>query len=294
MKITFLGTSAMQPTKERNPSAIFLNYKDENILIDCGEGTQRQMKIIKLKATKLTRIIITHMHPDHTLGLPGMLYNLYANEYNKTLQIYGPKGINDIVKFFIGTIGKKIKYEIHELKNGIIINENEFFIKATKLNHSIECYGLEFIEKDKRKINLDYIKKFGLKQDPILKKLQKGKNIIWKGKKIEANKSTFLIKGKKVSFILDTKLCKNCYKIAKDSDILISESTFLDNLKEKAEEYKHLTAKQAAEIAENSNVKKLVLTHISPRYGSNKNIFEEAKKYFKNVMVAKDFSEVEL
>ncbi len=284
----------MQPTKERNLSSILLNYDSENILFDCGEGVQRQMKIAKIKPTRLTRVIISHLHPDHTIGLPGLLYNLYANEYKKTLHIYGPKGIREIVRFFIGFVGKKIKYEIHEIISGTIIKEKKFSVKAIKLDHDIECYGFEFIESDKRKINLNYLKKFGLKQNPILKRLQEGKSITWKGNKIEVDKATKLIKGKKIAFIWDTKLCNNCRKIAKDADLLISESTFIDNLKQKASKYKHLTAKQAAEIAKKSNVKKLILTHISSRYKDGKEILKEAKNIFKNTKVAKDFMEVEI
>ncbi len=284
----------MQPTKERNLSSIHLNFENENILFDCGEGTQRQMKIAKIKATKLTKIIISHLHPDHIMGLPGILYTLYANEYKKTLDIYGPEGIEKIVNFLIGITGHKIKYNIHKIKQGIIIKEKTFIIKSKKLEHNIPCYGFEFIEIDKRKINLNYLKKYGLKQHPILKNLQDGKSIKWEGKKIDVEKATNLIKGKKISVIMDTRICKNCYDLAKDSDIAIIESTFLNNLKEKAKEYKHLTAKEAAGIAKKSNVKKLILTHISSRYKDDEEILKEAKKEFKNTICAKDFLEINL
>ena len=295
MEITFLGTSGMQPTRERNLSAVLLSYNNENILIDCGEGTQRQFKFADLKATRVTKILISHLHGDHILGLPGFLQNLEVNNYSGKLKIYGPKGIKDFIEF-IRKLGvfNKLKYEITEIKEGIICSEKTFLIKAHKLDHYGICYGFEFIEKDRRKINLDYLKKFDLKQHPILKNLQQGRSIVWKNKKIDVNKATNLISGKKIGFISDTKLCANCYKIGKNADLLISEATFIDELKEKAKEYRHLTAKQAAEIAKKSKAKKLVLNHFSQRYKDENIILKEAKIVFKNTECAKDFMKIRI
>ncbi|MDD5133187.1 MAG: ribonuclease Z [Candidatus Nanoarchaeia archaeon] len=297
MKIIFLGTAAMQPTKDRSLFSILINYNEESIMIDCGEGTQRQMKIAGLKPTKLTKILISHMHGDHLFGLPGLMQYLRANDYQKTLEIYGPSKLKEFLACAIktGTIEENIKYNINEIKEGIICKSKDFSIKALKLDHTGICYGFQFIENDKRRIDLNYLKKFGLKQHPILKNLQQGKDIIWNGKKILASKATKLIKGKKIAFILDTKLCKNCYELAKDSDVLISEATYLDELKDRAEAYKHMTVKQVAEIAKKSNIQKLILTHFSQRYKDTKDLEKEAKKYFKKqVICAKDFLEIEI
>ena len=133
-----------------------------------------------------------------------------------------------------------------------------------------------------------------MKQHPILKNLQQGKSIVWKNKKIDVNKATNLISGKKIGFISDTKLCANCYKIGKNADLLISEATFIDELKEKAKEYRHLTAKQAAEIAKKSKAKKLVLNHFSQRYKDENIILKEAKIVFKNTECAKDFMKIRI
>ncbi|MCX6711860.1 MAG: MBL fold metallo-hydrolase, partial [Candidatus Woesearchaeota archaeon] len=120
MKITFLGTSCMVPTKDRNHISILLNYKNENILIDCGENTQRQLKIANVSPTKITRILITHWDGDHVLGLPGLIQTLAANEYNKTLQIYGPKGSKEMVSNMLKTYNMKdkIKLSVIEVKSG--------------------------------------------------------------------------------------------------------------------------------------------------------------------------------
>ena len=98
MKITFLGTSAMLPTKERNPSSIFIEYGKEGILIDCGEGTQRQMRIKGIKPTKISKLLITHFHGDHVLGIPGLMQSLGASNYTKKLEIYGPRGSKNFLK----------------------------------------------------------------------------------------------------------------------------------------------------------------------------------------------------
>ncbi len=296
MKLVFLGTGSMQPTKERNLSSTYFNYEAEHILFDCGEGTQRQMKISGLKPTKLTRIIISHFHADHVIGLGGILRNLEANDYKETLMIYGPKGIE---KFFNNIMnsayyGNGVKVKLIEIKSGIIINEKKFKIQAIQLDHSVQSFGFAFIENDKRKINIEYLKKFELTQHPILGDLQRGKDIVWNKKKITAKKATYLVKGKKISFIWDTGYCENAVKLAKDSDLLVSESTFSIQEKEKAKQYKHLTSEDAAKIAKKSKSKKLILTHFSQRYKETTELKKEAQKIFKEVECAEDFMEVNI
>ena len=294
MKVVFLGTSAMQPTKERNLFSLLISYKNENILVDCGEGTQRQFKFANLKPTKITKIFLTHLHGDHVFGLPGFLQNLEVNGYSRVLDIYAPKGINEFINFIkkLGTF-EKLKIRTHVLEHdGKIFENKDFILETYKLEHTAPCFGLRFVEKDRRKINIEYTKKFGLIQHPLLGKLQKGQDIVWKGKKITAKEGTILVKGKIIAVIADTRVCENCYKIAKDADLLICEATYLSDLEEKAKEYTHLTAKQAAEIAKRSNAKKLVLTHFSQRYKNVSWLKEEAKEIFPNVECAKDLMEI--
>ena len=294
-----LGTSEATPTAKRSQLAMLLKYKNENILIDCGEGTQRQFKIAKLNPLKITRIFISHWHGDHVLGLPGLLQTLALNNYSKVLKIYGPKGTKRFVKLLLRTFifRERIKTEIHEIiKDSKIIDEKDFYIEAYKMQHFTPCLAYRFVEKDIRKIDINFIKKIGLKPGPLLGKLQQGKSIMFKGKKIKAKQATKIKKGKKVAFIIDTLFNKNCFKVAKDADLLISESTFLESEHgDKAKERGHLTAKQAATIAKKSTVKKLILTHLSQRYSKNpKVILEEAKKIFKHAEIAEDFMEIKL
>jgi len=297
MEVIFLGTSEATPTAEKNQAAMLLVHRDEQILIDCGENAQRQIKIAKLNPCKITRILITHWHGDHILGLPGLLQTLALNGYSKTLKVYGPSGtkkfLNQILGMFL-FVGK-LKTEIHEINNnGVFLESDDFKLEAYKMKHTAPCLAYSFIEKDRRRIKMDYIKKIGIKPGPLLGELQRGKNIKHNGKTIKAKDATYLIKGKKVAFILDTMLNENCIKAAKDADLLISESTFLHSEHaDKAKERGHLTAKQTAEIAKKAKVKRLLLTHISQRYSKDETpILQEAKKTFKNAELAKDFMKI--
>lgn len=284
----------MQPTKDRNLSSILFSHGSENILIDCGEGTQRQFRKAKISPAKITRILLTHWHGDHVLGLPGLLSTLQWSEYQGTLEIYGPKGTkNYFHKMFQGFDNNlTLPVNITEISSGKFIETKDFYIEAHRVDHSAPCLAYNFIEKDRRNIKVNYIKKFGLKNNPILRKLSEGKNITYKGKKILAKNATVLTKGKKVSVILDTRYNSNLIKIAKNADILIGESTHLNELKEKSEKYKHLTVKQTSEVAKRANVKKLILTHFSQRYKDTNVIEKEAKAVFKNIIISKDLMEV--
>ena len=296
MKIIFLGTGSMQPTKTRNLSSIYISHDKDNFLVDCGDGTQRQMKIADLKPTKITKILISHFHADHILGLGGIVRSLYANQYNGTIEIYGPKNLK---KFFENIINsafysKGLKIKLIEFEEGKIIETNSLIVEAVKLSHSVPSFGFIFKEKDKRKINLDYTSKFGLTKHPLLGNLQNGKDIIYNNKKIKVEKATKLVKGKKLGIITDTEPCSGCLKIAKDSDLLISESTFSESDLDKAKEYKHMTSKQAATIAKKAKCKKLILTHFSQRYKDVKELKREAELIFSNTETAEDFKSFQI
>jgi ribonuclease Z len=297
IEIIFLGTSSMVPTKERNHSGALISFKGNNILVDCGEGTQRQLKFAGISASKINKILITHWHGDHVLGLPGLLQTLAANDYDKILEIYGPKGtkgrFNHMFKAFEFD-HSRIKINIKEINNGIFFENDDFVLETLQLEHGIECLGYNFIEKDRRRIELKKAERYGLKEGPILGKLQDGKTITLNGKKIKPSDVSYIVEGKKVTFISDTLPCRNAYKLAEDADLLICEATYKSELEGKSEEYYHMTAKQAAAIANKENVKQLILTHISARYKDGKEVEEDAKDVFDNVKCAYDLMKVEL
>ena len=296
IKITFLGTSYALPTAKRNHTAILLNYNGENILVDCGEGTQRQFRKAKLNPCKLTRILITHIHGDHVLGLPGLLETLSLNEYNKTLFIYGPKGIKIFFKNMEKTFRLKPNYKIKiEEVDGKFFETDDFYLESKKMTHGIPCNAYSFVKKVQIRIDKEKLKKTKLPFSQLLQKLKHGKNVSYQGKKYLAKNLTFMEKGKKVSFILDTSFNKGISTFVNDSDLLICEATFDSKLESKAKEKKHLTSEQAGKIAKESKSKKLILTHISQRYEKNLNkLLNDAKKVFKNSQIANDFDIIEV
>lgn len=294
--LTFLGTSQAVPTAKRNHTAILLRHNEEMILVDCGEGTQRQFRIADINPCKLTRILITHWHGDHVLGIPGLLQTLALNGYNKTLHVYGPKGTKRFMQSIYDTFvfSGKIDVKVEEVEKGVIIDENNFFVEAFPVIHGAPCVAYKFNEKDKRRIETSKIKKYNL-PGPLIGKLQKGENISYNNLKVKSEDVTYVQKGKSISFVLDTKLCDNCVKAAKNADLLITESTYSSELEDKAAEYKHLTSAQAGQIAKKAKVKNLILTHISQRYEKDdEKILREARKVFPKTELARDFMKLNI
>lgn len=290
----------MVPTKERNPSSFYLEYDGEGLLFDCGEGTQRQMNIANINRNKVKKIFITHWHGDHVSGIIGLIQTLNASSENPKLEIFGPEGTKEKMNHVLNSafFDNKINIEISEIKYSdsvIKICENKkYYIEAISLDHGVPCLGYSFIEKDKIKIKVSETSKIGIPDGPLLGKLQEGKNIIFKNKKYKNKDLTFFKYGKKISFVLDTSFTKNAIKISKDSDVLICEATYLEKHLEKGDKHKHLTATQAATIANMSNTKKLVMTHFSQRYSDIKEIEEEAKNIFSESYAGYDFLKLKI
>lgn len=294
IKITFLGTSAQIPTAKRNHTGILLSYGAENILVDCGEGIQRQFRIMKLNPCKVTRILLTHKHGDHVFGLPGLLSTLSFSGYNKTLYIYGPAGIKKFMEDFLKLVNieRNFKIEIKEV-SGKFFENSDFYLEAEKMKHGIPTNAYSFVVKNKFRLDKKKLEKSKLPSGPLMKKLKEGKNVSYDGKKFKAKDFTYLEKGKKVSFVFDTLDNKNIVPFVKGANVLIAESSFGSDLTDMATKHLHLTSEQCGKIAKKAKVEKLILTHISQRYEINRKfILDDAKKNFKNVDLVKDFDEV--
>ena len=189
---------------------------------------------------------------------------------------------------------KRLDFAVKEVKNGIFFENNEFQLEAYQMEHVIETLGCRFSEKDKIKIDMKKVKEFNIPYGPLIGKLQQGKAIEHNGKKISPDDVGFIENGKTVAYVTDTVICDNCYKVADNADLLISEATYSSKLVGKSEEYGHMTAKQAAQIANKSNVKQLVLIHFSARYKNTQELEEDARDIFNNVICANDFMKLEL
>jgi ribonuclease Z len=190
MELTFLGTSCMVPTKERNVSGIFLDYNGDGMLIDCGEGTQRQMNIAGINRNRAKKVLISHWHGDHVAGLVGLLQTLGNDENPPKITIYGPKGTKERMFHLLNAIVFNIKVDmaIKELDpRGEVTRFHEtedYILEAIDLRHNTPCLGFSFIEKDKLKINMGKAKELGLKEGPLIGKLQRGLTVQHKGKEI--------------------------------------------------------------------------------------------------------------
>jgi ribonuclease Z len=297
IKLTFLGTGSAVPTKKRNHPSILLTYKDENILIDCGEGTQRQFRYAGLNPCKITKILITHWHGDHVFGLAGLLQTLALNGYNKTIKVYGPQGTKKFMALFSQLFVKReeINLEVHEIEKTNFFDSEDFSLEAAEMQHETPALAYAFVIKEKNRLDRKKLKKLKLPNGPLIGELKQGKTISFNEKKIDGKKLLYKEEGRRVAIIMDTAINNECYKIAKDSNLLITEATYSKEDVDMAVDRAHLTSEDAANIAKKSKSQKLVLTHLSQRYESNPTkILKEAKKIFKNTILAEDLMTLEV
>jgi ribonuclease Z len=189
---------------------------------------------------------------------------------------------------------KKLDFAVKEVKSGVFFENGDFRLEAHPLEHGIETLGYSFIEKDKRKVDMKKARKLGIPEGPLIGKLQQNKSIEYKDKKIMPDDVTYQEKGKKIAYVTDTVLCDACFKIAENSDLLICEATYSSKLAGKSEEYGHMTARQAAQVANKANAKQLVLIHFSARYKNTQELEEDARDLFDNVICANDLMNIDL
>lgn len=299
LKITFLGTSGTVPSVERNSPAIFVQFGGHRFLFDCGEGTQRQMMIAKTGFRNLDNIFISHLHTDHFIGLFGLLETMSLNERTKPLNVYAPRA--KVLKALFDVFGyDMLNYPINvrELRDGEEVKFDGFKIMAFKTEHIVQSVGYAVIEDERRgKFDRDKAEKeLGIPPGPLYAKLARGESIVWNGKLITPEMVLGeKRRGRKVVYTGDTRPTERTVEVARGADILIHDAAFREELKDWAIESGHSTAKEAAEVAKQAGVKKLILTHISTRYSKDVSpLLEEAKEVFENTTVAEDFLNLEV
>ena len=306
MNITFLGTSSGVPTLTRNVSslALKLSQKAEVWLFDCGEGTQHQIIKSTIKSSQIRKIFITHMHGDHIYGLPGLLATLGLSGNSKGIDIYGPSNLKNFISSALKNSYCKISFPLKffEVENSAQTNTNLFEdelmeVKCASLKHRLPAYGYRVNEKDKPgQFNLEKAQKLNIPAGPIYGKLHSGQIVKLEDGRI-FNGSDFCgepRKGESFVYCTDTIFSERAVELSKNVDLLVHESTFSEKDKEMAFEKLHSTTTMAAKTALLSNAKKLVLTHLSPRYTSKSavkpiDLLNEAKQIFPNTFLAKDF-----
>jgi len=299
LSIIFLGTSGSWPTTKRNVTSIAIKRGKEIILFDCGEGTQRQLQRSSISYMQITKIFITHFHGDHFLGLPGLIQTMQLNDREAPLNIYGPKGMNKLLGQLLSLGFFKPNYKIysHEVRQGDELDFNGYTIKIIKVKHGVPTIAYSLEEKLRPgKFNKPKALELGIPEGPFFSKLQQGISItLDDGRKIDPEMVLGPSrKGRKIVYSGDTVPTEKMIDFAKDADVLIHEATFHSDFNDLSTSYGHTTASEAAEIAKKANVKKLFLTHISPRYLDSNKLKEEAIKIFKNTDIPNDYEEFEV
>ncbi len=297
LEIVFLGTGSGPPTPHRNHASVFLRYEQDRILLDCGEGTQRQIITAGLNFMKIKNIFISHWHADHWIGLIGLFYTMNLESRKDPIYIYGPdadrfvQNLKDMNYWGAGfrIIPKNVPYEGNMITR--VYECDDYDILSIPAKHTVPSVAYAFVEKDRRNVDISLAgKKFGLRQGPMVGKLKSKGEIEFKGKKIRLEDVMVIRKGIKVVYSGDTEPCDNIVKISKGSDVLIHDATFV----EAKEDRMHSGAKEAAKIAKKSGVKNLILTHFSRRYQNVKELEDESRKVFKNTKAARDFMKIEV
>nr|WP_294998013.1 ribonuclease Z [uncultured Methanobrevibacter sp.] len=299
MEIIFLGTSSAVHSKDRNHPSIALKAFGEVFLFDCGEATQKQILKTNISPMKISKIFLTHYHGDHILGLPGLLQSMSLNGREKKLTIYGPKGLNKIKDaiYSLGYCAIEYPVEFIEIDSGIIEDNEEYFIQAQRVKHNVPALAYAIEEKKKPRFLRDKAIELGVPVGPAFGRLHNGEEVEIDGRIIKPEQVLGEPrKGIKITYSGDTRPCEEMIMLARDSTILIHESTFLKQDYTNAEEYAHSTSIDAAYVAKDSNSKELILTHISTRYSDDyaEIMLKEAQSVFENTRLANDFMEIEL
>jgi len=295
MKLTILGCYAATPTKNTNPTAQVLEIRNHIFLIDCGEGTQVQLRRSKVKFARIKHIFISHLHGDHFYGLIGLISTFMLLGRSADLHIYGPKGLKELTLLQLKLTKSWTSYTLcfHELESDqpeVLFEDDKVTVTTIPLEHRVYANGFLFMEKEKeRKLNVNAVLNYEIDKC-YYQNIKKGKDItLDSGEVIPNEKLTFdPPKPKGYAFCSDTVYFPQIINQIKNIDVLYHESTFLDKHEHLAKKTKHTTAKQAALIAKEANIGQLILGHFSTRYDGFDEFKKEAETVFPNVVLADD------
>ncbi|MBP9793958.1 MAG: ribonuclease Z [Flavobacterium sp.] len=295
MNLTILGCYAATPRTFTNPTSQVLEINNRLFLIDCGEGTQVQLRKNKVKFSAINHIFISHLHGDHFFGLIGLISTFNLLSRNNPLTIYGPVGIQEIIKLQLKLSNSWPQYELNFVElsskdSEVIFEDDKVLVKTIPLKHRVYTNGFHFQEKPKeRRLNIDKVQEYEVEKC-YYQNIKNGKDIILEDGRIISNvELTFdPPKPKSYAFCSDTMYHESIIPIINEVDVLYHETTFLDSEEHLAEKTMHSTAKEAARIALKANVGQLILGHYSTRYESIEMFKKEAQTVFENVLLADD------
>lgn len=295
MKLTILGCYSATPRTNTNHTSQVLQMRNHMFLIDCGEGTQVQLRKNKIKFNRIKHIFISHLHGDHYFGLPGLISSFRLLTREADLHIYGPKGLKEVITLQMKLADSWTNYRLifHELsskKSELIYEDDKVEVHTIPLTHRVYTNGFLFKEKEyERKLVIGKVEDANI-NIAYYRKLKQGFDV--------TNEDGILIKNEDVTvpgkkplsyaYCSDTAYNEAIIPIVQETDVMYHESTFLEKLVHKAEKTKHSTAKQAATIAKKANIKNLVLGHFSTRYEDLSEFKQEAEEVFENVLLAEE------
>jgi ribonuclease Z len=291
LAVTILGNNSAVPAFDRHPTSQVVTLNGQNFLVDCGEGTQIQMINYKIRRSKISHIFISHLHGDHYFGLVGLINSFSLLSHQQELHVFGPSPLQEIIEMQLRVADTRLCHPLyfHTISGGATLVDNEKIeIKCFPTEHRIECYGFTFREKKRpRRLNMESVKE----QDvPVhfYENLQNGEDFITPGGEVIKNEQLTekAVKGKTYAFCADTRYTESILDHIRDADMIYHESTYLDNLRDRAQERFHSTSKQAAMIAQKAGVKKLLLGHFSSKYDTLEEFEQEAREIFPNTELA--------
>lgn len=296
LEVTFLGTSGAVPTPERGLSATLLKRGGDRILVDCGEGTQRQLMRASVGINQIDHILLTHMHADHYLGLPGLLKTWDLWGRTEPVAIYGPKGVSSIMSLLQRIIGHTdFPYTTHEIAPGAVIQRDGYRLEALKTDHRVASVGWSLVEEARPgRFDVEAAKAAGVKPGPDFGKLQRGETV--SGTDGPVTPEMVLGPGRAGRTVVvtgDTRPCPAVLEAAQGADVLVHDSTFTQEAADRARETYHSTSAEAAALAKEAGVQMLALTHLSFRH-SPREILSEARAVNPNVVLPYDLDRIEV
>jgi ribonuclease Z len=294
-ELVFLGTSASAPSVQRGLSAAMLMHREYRFLIDCGEGTQRQILRSGLGFKRLERVLLTHGHLDHILGLGGLASTFGRWEALEEMEIWGGQAalgrVRDLMRVVFGAAEAKVNIGYRSIEPGVLLEDDILRVRAFPVEHRrAEAFGYSFEEKPRRPFLPEQAAALGVPFGPIRRDLVAGNAVTLEDGRVISPDDVLgeEAPGIKLVFVGDSGRVDNLLKEAEGADLLAIEATYIDEARDVAEQFGHLTARQGAWLAREAGVKHLVLHHVSRRY-SGKQIHEEAAALFPEAHVARDF-----
>jgi ribonuclease Z len=294
-ELVVLGTASQAPTRHRNHNGALLRWDGAAILFDPGEGTQRQFTLAGVSAASVDRICITHFHGDHCLGLPGMIMRRSLDSGSLPVPVHYPtSGQSHFERLRFATAGQEhVPVDACPVTAPAVIHQDDLMtISAVQLSHRVDAVGYRVEEPDGRRMIVGRLDALGIRGASI-GQLQEHGSIDHDGRTVHVEEVSEHRQGQVFAFVMDTRWCAGALQLADGADLLVCESTFLDVDVDMAEEYGHLTARQAGRLAREAGVRRLVLTHFSRRYVDDQVFAEEARSEFDgDVVLAEDLMRI--